>query len=125
MPTKNWIVCLKTYQQSKSKFFVIEDGGKIIGGAGISPLGNFQGNVCELQKMYFLPEARGRGLGTTILDLCLKEASNFGFEQCYLETMPYMKAAQKLYEGNGFYFIDHSIGETGHTACPVYMLKDL
>ena len=30
------------------------------------------------------------------------KAKEFGFKQCYLETMPYMTAAQKLYKKNGF-----------------------
>lgn len=115
----------ETYEISKSKFYVIEDHGNIIGGAGIAPLRNYNGDVCELQKMYFSPEARGKGLGKTMLNLCIETAKEMGYKQCYLETMPYMEAAQKLYERFGFYYIDCAMGETGHTACPVHMLKDL
>lgn len=81
--------------------------------------------MCELQKMYFLSEARGLGLGAKMIKLCLDKAKEFGFEQCYLETMPFMEDAQKLYLKNGFAYIDHPMGGTGHYSCPVWMLRNL
>lgn len=109
----------------RGEYYVIEASGKIIGCAGVAPLANQTENICELQKMYFLPQARGRGLGKQLIDVCLKKAKEFGFESCYLETMPYMKAAQAIYKKNGFEYIDGPMGCTGHSACPVYMLKKL
>ncbi len=75
--------------------------------------------------MYFLPEARGKGLGAQMIEKCLEKAKEFGFDQCYLETMPYMKAAKKLYQRNGFDFIDGPMGDTGHYSCNVWMIKKL
>ena len=115
----------ETYNNSKAIYFVIENEGKIIGGAGISQLENSDSSVCELQKMYFLPEARGLGLGTQLMDKCLHSAIDFGFSKCYLETMPYMAAAQKLYKKVGFDYLCAPMGNTGHTSCPVWMLKIL
>lgn len=115
----------ETYNTDRSVYFVIVEKGTIIGGAGIAPLANYAGNVCELQKMYFLEEARGKGLGKKMIDLCLEKAREFGYGQCYLETMPYMEAAQKLYKKTGFYDLDAPMGNTGHCSCPVWMLKDL
>ena len=115
----------ETYNNAKSVYFVIENEGKIIGGAGISQLENSDSNVCELQKMYFLPEARGMGLGTQLMGKCLQSAKDYGFSKCYLETMPYMEAAQKLYKKVGFDYLCAPMGNTGHTSCPVWMLKNL
>ena len=115
----------ETYQNSRTAYFVIEEGGQIIGGGGIAPLANYEGNVCELQKMYFLKEARGRGLGTQMIDLCLNKAVELKFEKCYLETMSYMEAAQKLYKRYGFQYIDGPMGDTGHFSCGVHLLLDL
>jgi len=115
----------EVYQNPRSIYFVIEKEGEIIGGAGVAQLDNYEGNVCELQKMYFLEEARGLGLGTKMINLCLEKAKDFMFEKCYLETMTYMEAAQKLYLKNEFEYIDGPIGNTGHYSCPVHMLKDL
>lgn len=115
----------EAYSEPKSMYFVVEYKSKIIGGAGIATLANGSTAVCELQKMYFLPETRGLGLGSKMIETCLKKAKDFGFKQCYLETMPYMEAAQKLYVKTGFQYLDAPMGNTGHCSCPVWMLKDL
>nr|WP_299388807.1 GNAT family N-acetyltransferase [Allomuricauda sp.] len=114
-----------TYDAPKAAYFVAEEHGRIIGCAGIAQLENYDGNVCELQKMYLLEEARGKGLGSKMIEVCLAKAKEFGYEGCYLETMPYMKAAQKLYQRNGFEYIDAPMGNTGHYSCPVWMLKKI
>lgn len=113
------------YDVPKATYFVVEHDGKIIGCAGIAQLQNFEGNVCELQKMYFLEEARGKGIGSEMIQVCLQRAKEYRFDACYLETMPYMEAAQKLYKKNGFEYIDAPLGNTGHYSCPVWMLKKL
>ncbi|PKP15857.1 MAG: GNAT family N-acetyltransferase [Bacteroidetes bacterium HGW-Bacteroidetes-23] len=115
----------ETYSAPRSRYFVVEKEGKIIGGAGISQLENEAETICELQKMYFLSEARGLGLGSEMMEKCLTFAQSVGFEKCYLETMPYMHSAQKLYLKFGFQYIDAPMGCTGHTSCPVWMLKEL
>ena len=115
----------ETYNIPGSSYFVVENNGKIIGGAGVSQLANEAETICELQKMYFLPEARGLGLGSLMMEKCLQAALSFKYEKCYLETMPYMEDAQKLYKKFGFQYIDAPMGCTGHTSCPVWMLKDL
>ncbi len=114
-----------TYDKDSSIYFVVEDNGKIIGGAGIAQLENFEGNVCELQKMYFLSEARGKGLGLAMMTQCLKKAKEIGYEKCYLETLPYMKDATKLYKKVGFSNLEKPLGNTGHYSCNVWMIKDL
>jgi putative acetyltransferase len=115
----------ENYEKDKTTYFVLEENGEIVGGAGISQLDNYKGNVCELQKMYFLPSARGRGIGAKMIDLCLYKAREYGYEQCYLETMSYMKAAQKLYVKCGFEYLDGPMGDTGHYSCGVHMILDL
>ena len=113
------------YSKEKSAYFVVEYNGKVVGSAGVAPLENEAATICELQKMYFLPETRGLGIGSAMMARCLETAKGFGFEQCYLETMPFMLDAQKLYKKVGFTNIDAPMGSTGHTSCPVWMLKNL
>ena len=115
----------ETYRASNESYFVITDGDRIVGGAGIAPLANYEGNTCELQKMYLLAEVRGLGYGMQLIRTCLDFAFAAGFEDVYLETMPYMKNAQKLYAKAGFEYIDAPLGNTGHSACPIYMLRKL
>lgn len=115
----------ETYQKEKSRYFVLEHNNTIVGGAGIAQLDNYDGNVCELQKMYFLPIARGKGLGSKLITICLEKAKELGFETCYLETLPYMKAAVKLYNKYGFKNLDKPMGNTCHYNCNVWMIKEI
>lgn len=115
----------EVYDCEKAIYFVVEKEGEIYGGAGIKQLDNYQGNVCELQKMYFLPELRGKGIGSKMMETCLNKAKEFGFEKCYLETLPYMQDARKLYRKTGFKDLDARMGDTGHYSCNLWMLKDL
>ena len=114
-----------SYQIPRSIYFVVVSEEAILGGAGIAPLKNGDPSVCELQKMYFLPEARGKGLGKQMIDLCLDFAKANHFQLCYIETMPNMLDAQALYKKVGFQYIDHAMGNTGHNSCPVWLTKSL
>ncbi len=44
----------ETYNKPTSAYYVIDLDGKIIGGAGVAQLDNYEGSICEFQKMYFL-----------------------------------------------------------------------
>lgn len=113
------------YSKPNSIYFVVENNGKIVGGCGIGPVEVGSLAICELQKMYFLPETRGLGLGKKLINICLEQAVTFGYKSCYIETMTYMIAAQKLYKSVGFENLDAPLGNTGHSSCPVWMLKKL
>lgn len=115
----------ETYNIEKSSYYVITDGEKILGGAGIMQLKNSEENICELQKMYFSSEARGKNLGFQMMETCLQKARKFGYEKCYLETLPYMEGARKLYKKVGFESLESPLGNTGHYSCNMWMLKTL
>ena len=115
----------EAYNTENAIYFVIEKDGEVFGGAGVKQLENYDGNVCELQKMYFLPEARGIGLGSKMMNICLQKAKEFGFKQCYLETLPYMEGARKLYRKVGFKDLEKPLGDTGHYSCNLWMIKEL
>jgi len=115
----------ESYQSNRSIYFVVEENNNILGGAGINPLKDGDSDICELQKMYFHESIRGKGIGNKIIDLCLNFAVESNFKKCYIETMPNMVNAQKLYLRKGFNYINNPLGNTGHTACPIWMLKNL
>ena len=115
----------ESYQSKRSIYFVVEENNKILGGAGVNQLKNGDINICELQKMYFHKSIRGRGIGDKMIELCLNFAVESNYKKCYIETMPNMVDAQKLYIKKGFKYIDNPLGNTGHTACPIWMLKNL
>ena len=114
----------EAYNIPGAAYFVLLENDGIIGSAGIQALDGNE-NVCELQKMYFHLNARGRGLGKQMMTTCLEFAKQHGYKACYIETLPSMMAAQSLYLKTGFEYIDHRMGKTGHFSCTVWMLKKL
>jgi putative acetyltransferase len=113
------------YAAPRSRYFVLEMGGRVVGGGGVAPLAGGPAEVCELRKMYFLAEARGRGAGAAMLSRCLEAARGFGFRACYLETLSGMDAAQRLYRRAGLRRIEGPMGHTGHFGCNAFYLLDL
>ncbi|MGL5390647.1 MAG: bifunctional helix-turn-helix transcriptional regulator/GNAT family N-acetyltransferase [Shewanella sp.] len=109
------------YRQTGAKYWVIELAGQVLGGAGIAPLADNAG-ICELQKMYFMPEIRGKGLAKRLALQALDFAKRSGYHSCYLETTALLKEALALYEQLGFSHLSAPLGNTGHDACELPML---
>jgi len=113
------------YSQPRSAYWVIEADGAIAGGGGIAPLAGAEADLCELQKMYFLPILRGQGLAKKLALQAMDFAREQGFGRCYLETTASLTQAVALYERLGFEHISGPLGNTGHVDCEVTMLKML
>jgi len=113
------------FQKKGSVYFVAEMNGEIIGGGGIYPTGGLPADTCELVKMYLLPHARGAGLGRTLIEKCLASAKEIGYKQVYIESMPELKQALKVYAKFGFEYLKGPMGNSGHTGCSLWMLKSL
>ena len=113
------------YSADNSAYWIVEHQGKVMGGGGVAPLACSAPDICELQKMYFLPELRGFGLARDLALRAMEHARERGFKRCYLETTGNLTRAIKLYESLGFEHIDHALGCTGHVDCEVRMLKAL
>lgn len=112
------------YNKKGNKYWVAENKeGKIIGGVGIGKLEGVD-KVCELQKMYCLPETRGTGISHRLMDTALEYAKKY-YNKCYLETLSNMIAAQKFYEKYEFIKIFEPIVKTEHFACDVRYIKEL
>jgi putative acetyltransferase len=122
-PEVDWMS--RAYAIPRAAYFVIESGGRVLGGGGVAPLEGGDPDTCELRKMYFLPELRGLGAGAALMARCLDAARGFGFRRCYLETLRGMTGARKLYERSGFRLIDGPMGATGHGGCNTFYLREL
>jgi putative acetyltransferase len=115
----------EAYRDKRSVYYVALLNDEIVSGCGIHQLQGADKSICELQKMYMNPKARGKKIGKSLILKCLDFAKESGYKQCYLETFPNMTAAISLYEKNGFKRIHRSLGNTSHYSCNVWMLKDL
>ncbi len=114
-------------QDQRSAYFVAEVDGKIVGGGGIAPFStrDDQQDICELRKLFILPEGRGLGLGKQLTERCLEFAKEQGFLRCYLDTLKSMTAAIALYEKMGFEHLSQPLDGSIHGGCDVWMMKRL
>ncbi|MBL1415988.1 MAG: GNAT family N-acetyltransferase [Moritella sp.] len=110
--------------ENASRYFIATIKGNIVGGCGIAAF-NGSNDVCELRKLFLLPESRGLGLGKKLTEDCLKYAQHKGYTKCYLDTLKSMQSAISLYEKLGFKHLDKSLAGTIHNGCDVWMLKAL
>lgn len=113
------------FQKPDSFYWVATAGEKVLGGCGIYPSNGLPDGCCELVRFFLTPEARGKGIGKQLLDKSVQTAVEYGYQTMYLESFPEMKNAIRMYEQNGFERIDHALGNTGHYACNVWMVKKL
>ncbi len=115
----------KMFQEPGSAYFVAEQNGQVMGGAGIYPSEGLPAQTCELVKMYLRSEARGKGVGKLLIDKSIEFAKAFHYQQVYIETMPELRKAVSIYEKFGFEYLNGPLGNTGHFGCDIWMLKKL
>jgi len=116
----------ETYNNDRSLFLVLQTGdGRLVGCGGIAPLRGGDPGTCELKKMYFFQEARGKGQGRKLVELLEAEARRRGFQYMYLETIAAMQEANFLYKRLDFQPLDGPMGNTGHTSCGLFYGKHL
>lgn len=113
------------FQKPGSVYYVALMKEKVVGGGGIYPSAGLPAKTCELVKMYLLPEARGKGVGKKLIELCIEFAKKASYAQVYIESMPELKKALTVYEKFGFQYLNQALGNTGHFGCSVWMLKKL
>lgn len=96
----------ESYIMSGGVFEVISgEDQRILGCYGLLPISK---KICELRKMYFLPELRGKGIGKKTLLRALEAAKKAGFNRVELTTAASLKEAICLYEKFGFQIFEHS-----------------
>lgn len=115
----------EAYQAPGHAMYVVEKNARLLGCGGFGPLVGGEAHVCELKKMYFLPELRGKGMGRKLVSLVLEEARHTGYTKCYLETLSSMRAANALYQKMGFSPLASALGATGHGGCDAWYLREL
>jgi putative acetyltransferase len=114
------------YPAPRAGYWVLaERGGRVVGGGGFGPLAGADAAICEVRKMYFLPEARGLGLGRLVLGTVLDGARAAGYTTAYLETLEHMTAARALYASFGFEPRKGPLGATGHFGCNAWYSRAL
>ncbi len=113
------------FQASRSTYFIALDGDKVIGGCGIYPTDGLPADCTELVKYYVNSDYRGKGIGKSLMQLCIDRAKEEGYGRMYLETASELAGAIGLYERAGFKRTTERLGNSGHFFCTIQMLKEL
>ncbi len=108
-----------------SAYWIACAGAEIAGGCGVYPTPGLPGQCAELVKFYLAAPFRGQGTGRRLMELCFESALELGFRQLYLETFPELGKAVGMYEKAGFRYLPGPLGNSGHFACNIWMLKNL
>ncbi|MBD3921163.1 GNAT family N-acetyltransferase [Paenibacillus sp. PR3] len=112
------------HREGRAYWVALDDSGKMLGGCGIAEFGSLEGGVCELQKMYLLPEARGTGLAPSLLEHALRFAGQH-YRTCYLETLQSMQAANRFYVKHGFQALEAPLAGSEHYSCDAWYIRDV
>uniref|UniRef100_UPI00402A8509 GNAT family N-acetyltransferase n=1 Tax=Veillonella magna TaxID=464322 RepID=UPI00402A8509 len=101
-------------QEEKGQYWVVEEDGHVVGGVGVAP---FVGNpsVGELQKLYIMPEAQGKGYSHALMKAAIAFARRH-FPALYLETTDILDRANQLYPKYGFTLLESPIEGSEHGA---------
>lgn len=116
----------RAYSQDDRCYKVVEVEGEVVGAGGFGPFECSEYPACcELQKMYLLPRARGKGWGRALIEQLQEEAREYGYQYMYLESLSSMREALALYQKQGFKSLVKPLGDSGHNACDEWLILPL
>ena len=87
------------------------DGCLILAGyggkwAGCVALRRLEDDICEMKRLYVLPDFQGLGIGKILAQAVIDEARTKRYTKMRLDTVESMHAARALYASLGFYAIE-------------------
>jgi len=87
------------YAPPRGRLFLATDGDQAAGCIALRPI---EDAVCEMKRLYVRGAWRGQGLGRRLAVAAIDEARRIGYERMWLDTLPSMKGAIRLYLSLGF-----------------------
>lgn len=76
-----------------------EEDGRTVGCVALRPL---EDRICEMKRLFVVPDYRGRGVGRLLACGVIERARDKGYRKMRLDTVASMEAARMLYESLQF-----------------------
>ncbi|HXX72193.1 MAG TPA: helix-turn-helix domain-containing GNAT family N-acetyltransferase [Candidatus Acidoferrales bacterium] len=100
---------LKAYDRSKDRLWIGEISGRPAGSIAIHHVSSRVG-WAKLRWFFVERDARGRGLGSKLLDTAVRFCRKVGYRGTFLWTVSDLEQARRLYERIGFRLVEESNG---------------
>jgi DNA-binding MarR family transcriptional regulator/N-acetylglutamate synthase-like GNAT family acetyltransferase len=102
---------IDNYDPVRERCWVAEINGEIVGCVFVVKAGE---TVAKLRLLLVEPKARGLGLGTRLVEECIRFARRAGYQTLTLWTNSVLDAARHIYQEHGFELVEeeehHSFG---------------
>jgi putative acetyltransferase len=87
------------YASPRGCLYIAMDENQPVGCVALRELGD---GICEMKRLYVIPDYRGRNIGRLLAETVIQAAGKLGYDRMRLDTIPSMKQANVLYKVLGF-----------------------
>lgn len=100
------------FDASREDAWIAEVDGQVAGSVFL--VKTEEAEVAKLRLLYVEPDARGLGIGSRLVDLCIDRARDLGYRRLVLWTNDVLVSARRIYQAAGFALLEenrhHSFG---------------
>lgn len=88
------------YSPPRGRLYLAWRGDSAAGVIGLRP---YDGQACEMKRLYVRPAHRGKKIGRALVDKIIAEARQEGYSRMILDTLLSLEHAVQIYKDVGFY----------------------
>lgn len=105
-------------------FVLVNELDEVLGGVGFAEFDG-SGEVAEVQKLYLMEEAKGKGYSYLLMKHIEDAARRVGYKKLYLETHKNLPIALLLYKKLGYTLLPQRLAGSQHSAMDHFFIKEL